>query len=308
MNTDPPYQGDVIVAVPTRNRAATLANLLDDLAVQTDRSFYLVILNDGSDIATRSEVRRPRHGLPPTQYLESPVPLGLPRARNTILNNLNSRRLPRRPVYLVWLDDDIRLDRKFIAMVRRYAAVCDGFCFRLQQEGPATTIDFTRWPSLHVFFQPLLGRFVPSLGLLFGGFYLRHRHPRRVTHLNGGCLIYNLTRAHQHRFDERLNEGSAVGEDTCFSYGLHRAGFKLWHIGTYSYIHRPPASGGCRVPPGAEAFYWYWKHKLYIIHRYHGRACTASALVCSGIESLLLSIALGTNLLPSFWRATRSYE
>lgn len=301
---------DVAVAIPTTRRPEPLAHLLADLCHQVDQKFSVFVLNDGGDPGTRqawqTAAEKTAYIGEDWHYLENTGVRGLPAARNLLLEAIATQPYTHASQYVVFLDDDVRVDSHFIEQVRKYAGQYDGFCFRLVQQGPATTFDFSRQPWLHRWLTPLVGRAIPALGVFFGGFYIDRRLNRDVDHLNGGCLIYNFTKNSAERFDENLNEGTAVGEDTCFSYGLKRAGNRLAYINTYSYIHRPHPHYGCRTVGGNDSYFWYWKHKLYITDTYHRRWRTA-AVFFSGLESLVLSLALRSNLWRQYLRAMHAY-
>ncbi|EKD25696.1 MAG: Glycosyl transferase family 2 [uncultured bacterium] len=296
----------IIICIPTYNRPKQIESLFRNLESQNDSDFTLVVLNDGTNIETREILDQKNPGF--DFYLfESEKPSGLPCARNKILDFIEKNNLHREKTFVAFLDDDLIIGNDFVSQIKKYSEKFDGFCFRIIQRGAATTFDFNNSIFLQKMFLPLIGRVIPLFGIFFGGYYIKTNKIRKVDHLNGGCLIYNFTKNNRERFDLNLNEGNYVAEDTCFSYGLKKKGNDLYFISDYSYIHNPPATGGCKIEDKKESFYWYWKHKLYIFKKYHGGIILLSAVLFSFAESILLSALLRTNLVTKYIKALKQY-
>lgn len=300
----PRKDAKIIICVPTYNRPDQVRSLIKNLSAQEDLDFSLVVLNDGASSNTKELIEKMEAPFD-FHYFESEKPSGLPCARNKILDFIESKKLAKTSTFVAFLDDDLIIDSRFVSHIRSYLDKFDGFCFRIIQRGAATTFDFNNQKMIQWLLRPLIGKIFPPLGLFFGGFYIKTDRPKEVDHLNGGCLIYNFTKNSKERFDLNLNEGNFVAEDTCFSYGLKRKGNRLFFIGDYSYIHNPPTTGGCRISDKKESFYWYWKHKLYIFGKYHGKSILFLATLFSLIESAALSVLFRTNLTVKYIKSIK---
>ena len=295
----------IIICITTYNRPEQISALLQDLINQDNHNFSLVLLNDGANKKT-CEIFNNINLPVPHYYFESKQPSGLPAARNKIIDYIEAQKIADEKTYLAFLDDDLIIDKNFVSNISKYSEKYDGFCFRIIQKGASTTFDFTKCPKIQKLLSPLIGKMLPLLGMFFGGFYIPSKKIQRVDHINGGCLIYNFSKNKSQRFDMNLNEGNFVAEDTCFSYGLTRVGNKLYYISNYSYIHNPPSHGGCKIEEKDNSFFWYWKHKLYIIEKYHGKTVGKFAKIFSFLESILLSLFFRKNLTAYYFKALSS--
>lgn len=292
----------LVLAIPTYNRPDRIGILLDCLENQTDTDFTAVILNDGAHPETARQLQnRMTHFA--LCSLETPQPSGLPLARNTILDFLETDGLADATAYVAFLDDDLVLEKDFIATVKKYMGQFDGFCFHMVQTGPSTTFSLTQQTLLQKIFSPLIGKVVPVLGIIFGGFYIKTGRIIPVDHLIGCCIIYDFSKNRQARFDLRLNEGNFVAEDTCFTHTLKRNGSDLYYIGTYTFIHDSAPTGGCRIEMKTKSFFWYWKHKLYIFRKLYSPTIYTSAVLFCFLESLLLTVLFRKNLVKEFFLA-----
>jgi glycosyltransferase involved in cell wall biosynthesis len=296
----------LVICIPTYNRPDQIGSIFQMLENQKDRDFSLVILNDGNNTKTK-KILESKKSIENFHYLESEKPSGLPLARNKMLDFIKSNKIYDENTYLAFLDDDLIIQNDFTEKINFYSQKYDGFCFRIIQNGKATTFDFSKNLLLQKILSPAIGRIFPFLGMYFGGFYIKTDDIKNADHLNGGCLIYNFSKNKDERFDLDLNEGNFVAEDTCFSYGLKLKNNDLRFIGNYSYIHKPPEIGGCKTSDNKENFFWYWKHKLYIFKKYHPRTIIFP-IFFSFIESLILSLLFKKNLLKSYKKALQSYD
>lgn len=297
----------LVLAIPTYNRPDRIGKLFDCLKSQNDLDFSVVILNDGANQDTK-KIFATQNSTIQLHYIESQNPSGLPLARNKILdyieendtiNDDNAR-------YVAFLDDDLIVERDFIEQIKKYSEKLDVFCFNMIQTGPSTTFSLTGSPLLQKLFSPIIGTIIPFLGIVFGGFYIKTHTIRQVDHIIGCCIIYNFSKNKKARFDPNLNEGNFVAEDTCFTHGLKKSGNKLYYVGTYTFIHDSAPTGGSRIENKTKSFFWYWKHKLYIIKKYYGTYVFVSAVCFSFIESILLSLIFKKNLTKEFFLATQN--
>ncbi|MDD3607704.1 MAG: hypothetical protein PHQ20_02815, partial [Candidatus Moranbacteria bacterium] len=204
-----------------------------------------------------------------------------------------------------FLDDDLRVEDNFVAQMRKYAKEFDGFTFHMIQKGPVNTFSFAEKHFLKRISSPLIGKVLPFMGLVFGGFYIKSKKIRKIDHMMGCCIIYDFSKNREKRFDMNLNEGNYSGEDTEFSYGLKKSGNELYFVGSHTFVHDAADFGGCRSKDRSMAFFWYWKHKLYIIRKYHSKSILFFARFSCFFESLLLSVFLKKNLIGKYFKALK---
>ena len=290
---------DLIVCIPSYNRANLLFSLFENLRYQKDQNFILVILNDGGNSDTRSILKNQSSEFE-YYYLETEKPSGLPMARNIILDYIKDKKLDGKKTFVAFLDDDLEIKSNFIEKIKKYSCKYDAFCFHMEQKGTAPTFDFTKNKLLQKLFSPMIGKILPFLGVIFGGFYIKTKKIRKIDHLVGCCLIYNFSKNQKQRFDLNLNEGNYIGEDTCFSYELKKNGNDLRFIGNYGFIHNSPSHGGCKINNKRKSFFWYWKHKIYIFKINGSRIELISAKFFCFLESVLLSFVFRQNLVKEY--------
>lgn len=296
----------IIICIPTYNRTEQINSLLSDLEKQDDSDFSLVILNDGANTETKDvlENRNPKFDF---HFFESKNPSGLPGARNKILDYIEKNNFADEKTFIAFLDDDLIIKDDFIMKIKKCSNLFAGFTFHMIQKGSANIFNFSDNNFLKFIFRPLIGKIFPIFGLIFGGFYINSKKIRTIDHIMGCCMIYNFSKNRRKRFDENLNEGNYSGEDTEFSYGLKKSGTDLFFVGNYTFVHNTADSGGCRSKDRSTSYYWYWKHKLYIIKKYHGRFILASATSVCLLESIFLSIIFKTNLVNVYLKASKEY-
>lgn len=301
------YTDKLLICICSYNRPDFLIPLFDNLKNQNNTDFTVILLNDGKNSKTKDIFQTANFPFS-YHYLETEKPSGLPRARNIILDYIKNNRVDKDTTYIAFLDDDLIIKNDFVEMIKKYSSKYDGFCFRMDQRGISTTFDLTKSPLLQKIFSPIIGKFIPFLGIIFGGFYIKTKKIKKVDHLVGCCLIYNFSKNNDQKFDPNLNEGNYVAEDTCFSYGLKKAGNDLRYIGNYSFIHNSPNSGGCKIDNKKDRFFWYWKHKLYLVNKFHGKVVFFSAALSSFLESIALSMLFKTNLVREYWKAKNNFN
>ena len=295
---------NLIVCIPSYNRATLLSSLFENLRSQRDHNFVLIILNDGGNNETKNALQNQSPQFE-YHYIETERPSGLPLARNIIFDYIEDKKINTEKTYLAFLDDDLEIKEDFIEKIKEYSTKFDAFCFRMEQKGIAPTFDFTKSELLQKMFSPMIGKIFPFLGIIFGGFYIKTKKIKKVDHLVGCCLIYNFSKNKKQRFDLNLNEGNYIGEDTCFSYGLKKSGNDLRFIGTYSFIHNSPSHGGCKINDKRKSFFWYWKHKLYIFKIYNSKTELVSAKFFCLLESIFLSLIFRYNLVREYLNSIR---
>ncbi len=102
---------DVTVVVPTRDRATSLAQLLDSLCHQEANSptYDVVVVDNGSSDGTRAVVADYRRKFPVVRYLFEPRP-GASHARNRGIASTDAG-------ILAFIDDDVRAAHDWIAAI-----------------------------------------------------------------------------------------------------------------------------------------------------------------------------------------------
>ncbi|MEK7532441.1 MAG: glycosyltransferase [Patescibacteria group bacterium] len=303
----------LIIAIPSYKRPGALGTLLSQLDAQTGNDLFEVyILNDGNDPASAALLA----GLNPSRFRlhirATGVPSGLPRARNFILDWIAEERTVA-PTLVCFLDDDCEVNTFFVHETLYAGERYEAFAFRIETIGQSGIVNTRRNGVLSWLLKPLFGRALLWCGVIRGGYFEAFDQPRRVDHLPGGCLIYRFDRYPRLRFDELLNDGNAILEDTDFSQALRVAGARLLYLGYYGILHRPGTTGGVRVRVPREKYYYYWKHTWYLVGKWSSRAAYLLAFPVGFAECVLLSLMtrtwLGGALLRSFrvaWTQTWS--
>jgi len=216
-------------------------------------------------------------------------PSGLPSARNKLLDLIFAD-WRRELVLVVFLDDDCEVDTKFVQQVSQAAQSYDAFTFRIKTIGRSGIVNTLDNAIVWHLLAPFIGRAWLRIGFLRGGYFQELSEPRQVHHMPGGCLIYRFDKYHCLRFDERFNEGNAIHEDVDFSQALRMAGAELWYCGWHEIIHRPPATGGVRIEAAAEKFYYYWKHKWFLVKKWRGARYLPLAFLWGFVEAFVVTV------------------
>src|SRR3989344_2962573 len=281
----------LIIAIPSYKRPEALGTLLSQLEAQEGTKLFSVfVLNDGSDpdsTALLSAVRPARFAL---RTRATATGSGLPRARNIMLDWIDAEEGFGTPTVVAFLDDDCEVNTKFVQEILHATEQYEAFCFRITTIGQSGIINTMHNPIARIVLKPFIGAMTLPLGFIRGGYFQELSRPRRVRHLPGGCLIYRFDRYAKLRFDEMLGGGHAVLEDTDFSCALRAAGAKLWYIGSYGIVHRPAQAGGVRLSVPKEKYYFYWKHKRFLIGKWSGKFAYITAIPFTFFESIGLSV------------------
>lgn len=295
----------LIIAIPSYNRPDALKTLLAQLDAQTDApTFDVYVLNDGNhpESARLLETFSPRRYRLKARATDAPS--GLPRARNRMLDWV-AEDWNREPLLVCFLDDDCEVNTFFVQEVMRAARRFGAFTFRIETIGQSGIVNTRGNRILSWLLRPFRGRVLLPLGIIRGGYYEWTPRPVRVDHLPGGCLIYRFDRYPRLRFDEALNDGNAILEDTDFSCALRTEGARLRYIGSFGIVHRPGSAGGVRVRVPREKYYYYWKHKWILVGKWAGRWAYPFAF-CVGVgECVLLSLLSRQSLVGVFLRSWR---
>jgi len=283
----------LIIAIPSYRRPESLGILLSQLAVaEGAQPFTVFVLNDGDFPGSQALLQSFRTSRFKLHFNATPAPSGLPRARNILLDTIAASRSasPLLPALVCFLDDDCEVNTKFVQEVYRAATRYSVFCFRIETVGQSGIVNTLHNRFLQSLLEPFLGKIFLPLGFIRGGYFKTLARSRRVDHLPGGCLIYRVDQYPRLRFEEALNDGNAILEDTDFSITLARAGATLWYIGSYGITHRPGSAGGVRIDVPQEKYAYYWHHKRTLVRKWCGTWALVTAFPLVFLESMVLSL------------------
>lgn len=301
-------QNKILLAITSYNRPQKIKELLKCLSYQTDKNFNIYILNDGNNKKTQKIIEQCKVNFNNLNTFQTSNPSGLPKARNLLLNKISLRYKNTLNTYIAFLDDDLIVQNDFIEQIKISSNKYNGFTFRMIQKGSSSIFDFNHNPILQKIFTPFIGSLFPSLGLFFGGFYIKTDRPKPIKHIVGACLIYNYSKNPQLRFDENLNKNNFLCEDTCFSYELYLNGNKLFYIPNYTYIHNPGSKGGSNTGNKLDKFGYYFEHKLYVIKKFHSFKYYICLFFCF-LESLIYTILFRKNIVSKYLESmSKSYK
>ncbi len=278
------------IIIPTKQRPRDVELLFEDLQKQTE-TFEVILFNDGADADTR-QVAQKEWNFSLT-YLESEVSLNSAKSRNACLDKATGD-------WLVFLDDDVRVDASFLNNVREASYRYD--IFSCQVLTPNASRKFK--PFTVLLERVAFGRYFPW-GIFVGGFHRARRKPTRVTHLPGAMMVYRASLVGDIRLDPWIGEGTGYLDDADFSVHVMRSsGASAWYVPSFSLDHLQTPSGGNRAHDPVRWYYYYQLHKVYFFQKYHPRMKLVVALV-TGVECLLRCIATRRFLIPSYVKATR---
>jgi GT2 family glycosyltransferase len=215
------------IAVPTLDRTDCLIDTLDDLRAQSLTPIEILVIDQSSDPDSRVLHYVKQHdGI--IRYFNVPFK-GLPEARNY------AWQMAKYPI-IIYVDDDIRCGKDFAEKhLETYAdeatgAVAGGIDEKNGDHyGNKRKAAYNAWTATGSRAYYLTGIFeadhVPG-----GNFSVK----KSAVKLAGG-------------FDERLNYGAALYEETEFSLRLRKAGIKIMFNGNARITHLAVQNGGCRV-------------------------------------------------------------
>jgi GT2 family glycosyltransferase len=205
-------------------------------------------------------------------------------ARNIGINNSHGE-------FLIFLDDDVRVDEYFIVKCLNLSKDFIVFSFRIiNPDDPRPMIV----KAIHSHF---VGKIVLSLGLIFGGFELERYSKMKISvdHFPGTAFVVKREIVGNLRFDEYLGKGNGYLEDTDFTYSLRKKGHTLAFVTGYSIRHERAPEGGNRVHDISEWLnqkwlYYYWNHKAYFVKKHGGVLRLATATFVNFIECVFISM------------------
>jgi GT2 family glycosyltransferase len=240
----------VTVVVPTLNRGHFLADCLRDLVGQHHRPLEILVVDQSSVVDSGITGLVELH---PSMISYHRVAFrGLPAARNYGWQHAAYEAI-------IFVDDDIRCGPEFVMehlkslKLPGIGVVAGGIdeANRPPDPGPPTGV-YRRWTA-----TPLRG--------------FSAQDQREVDHAPGGNFsAWRSALAAAGGFDESLNQGAALYEETELCLRIKRAGHRVYFNGGARLTHLAAASGGCRVEE-LDAYLAALAHNRGILIRRHGR-------------------------------------
>lgn len=244
--TDEPESLEVSVVICTRNRARQLAEVLDS-AAQLDLPpglrWELLVVDNGSSDDTEAVIRSFSDRLP-VRYTREDTP-GLSNARNHGV-------MAARGIYLCWTDDDVRMDRRWLAAYveafRRHpeAAVFGGRVLP-RLEGGAAPAWFVEHHLKHPIASPMAYRDLgdEELPLSFSG--------NRIPY--GANFAVRTAEQRRALYDPELGVSPThkrLGEEVDAVYRMMKAGATGWWV-PGSVVHH-------LIPPGRQTAAYIYEY------------------------------------------------
>ena len=238
----------VTVVVPTLNREGFLGPCLQDLLVQAYSPLEILVV-DQSEAMPRT-VQDLVAAYPDLITYHHVNFRGLPTARNYGWQQARYERI-------VFVDDDIRCSPELVAEHVRaldldgVGAVAGGIDEAYRKETPGKrTGSFNRWTA-----TPGRGFDVHGQFEVAGG---------------RGCNFSVLREAIRNvgGFDEALNVGAALYEETDLFLRIGAAGYRVWFNSNARLTHLAASSGGCRVDQ-VEPYIYSLAHNRTVLIRRH---------------------------------------
>lgn len=215
------------VVVPTLNRGGVLADCLSDLVRQTHRPLDILVVDQSA--SSPREVLALVERYPDLIRYHRVDFKGLPLARNFGWQQA-------RHEAIIYVDDDIRCEPDFVA--KHVTAL------QTPDVGVVGGGIDERYKPADI--APPTGRYGTRTGTLVGGFGAYGVF--QVDHVRGcNFSIWKQVAQEIGGFEERLNVGAALGEETDFCLRAKKAGYKILFCGDARLSHLAANDGGCRV-------------------------------------------------------------
>lgn len=244
---------ELSVVIPTLNRGALFHDTTRQVLRQAYGDFDLWVI-DQSDAPGRAanEALVAELADPRLHYVHV-AEKGLPNARNEALARLDAR-------LVLFLDDDVILLRPdFLeAHVRAFAdPAVGGVTGRIVERSVRPNVDYV---AAHL--SPG-GR---TLTNLWG------TEPQDLLGLKGANMSYRMEAVRQVGGFDRRYVGTALLEDTDYSWRVHRAGWRLRYEPAAELIHLSAPSGGVRVEDAVRGEVWRFRSTAYFVAKHRGPA------------------------------------
>ncbi|GDX83426.1 hypothetical protein LBMAG42_52370 [Deltaproteobacteria bacterium] len=242
---------ELSVVIPTLNRG----KLFHDTARQVlqqhfgDFDFWVIDQSDAEGRAANeallAELNDPR-----LRYVHV-ARKGLPNARNEALARIDCR-------CVLFLDDDVILLHPDLleAHVRAFGdPKVGGVTGRIVERSVRPNVAYV---AAHL--SPG-GR---TLTNLWGS------EPQALLGLKGANMSYRMEAVHQVGGFDRNYTGTALLEDTDYSWRVHQAGWTLWYEPRAELIHLSALTGGVRVEDELRGEKWRFRSTAYFVRKHRG--------------------------------------
>lgn len=252
------------VIIPTLNRGHLFHDSVRQVLQQHCADFELVLI-DQSDPAGRQANEAAIDELADSRvrYFHIPVK-GLPNARNEALARIDCE-------VALFLDDDvILLDPGFLmAHLNNYGdKAVGGVTGRIVERSVRPNVDYV------------------AAHLSFGGRTLTNMwgtERQEVLGLKGANMSYRMEAVRQVGGFDRNYTGTALLEDTDYSWRVHRAGWKLIFDPLAELIHLSAPSGGVRVEDALRGEKWRFRSTAYFVRKHRGRRALPAFFATFGV-------------------------
>lgn len=239
------------VVIPTLNRGRLFQDTVRQVLQQRNTDFDLWLIDQSdpagqlSNEALVAELADPR-----VRYLHLSRK-GLPNARNEALARIDCE-------FVLFLDDDVILlneaflDRHIEAYARPNIGGVSG---RIVERSVRPNVNFV---AAHL--SPG-GR---TLTNMWGN------DPGEILGLKGANMSYRMEAVRQVGGFDRNYTGTALLEDTDYSWRVHKAGWTLWYEPRAELIHLSAPSGGVRVEDALRGEQWRFRSTAYFVRKHRG--------------------------------------
>lgn len=251
------------VVIPTLNRGRLFHETVRQVLQQQCGDFDLVLV-DQSDPPGREANEQLVDELADARVRYTHLATkGLPNARNEALARLDCE-------VVLFLDDDvILLDAAFLsAHLNNYADPgVGGVTGRIVERSVRPNVDYV---AAHL---SLGGR---TLTNMWG------TTRQEVLGLKGANMSYRMDAVRQVGGFDRNYTGTALLEDTDYSWRVRQAGWKLIFDPLAELIHLSAASGGVRVEDALRGEKWRFRSTAYFVRKHRGRRALPAFLATFG--------------------------
>lgn len=254
---------ELSVVIPTLNRGRLFHDSARQVLAQAAGDFDLWII-DQSDPVERAanEAVVADFGDTRLRYIHVSEK-GLPNARNEALSRIDCR-------IVLFLDDDVILMRDDFLTTHVSVFQSErvgGVSGRIVERSVRPNVDYV---AAHL---SAGGR---TLTNLWG------HEPGELLGLKGANMSYRMDAVRQVGGFDRRYIGTALLEDTDYSWRVHRAGWSLRYEPRAELIHLSAPAGGVRVEDALRGERWRFRSTAYFVAKHRGKAGLARFWVTFG--------------------------
>lgn len=254
---------ELSVVIPTLNRGGLFHDSARQVLRQAcgDFDFWVIDQSDPVERAANEAVVA-ELGDTRLRYVHVSTK-GLPHARNEALSRIDCR-------IVLFLDDDVILmhDDFLATHVSMFQdARVGGVTGRIVERSVRPNVDYV---AAHL--SPG-GR---TLTNLWGN------EPGELLGLKGANMSYRMEAVRQVGGFDRQYTGTALLEDTDYSWRIHRAGWSLRYEPRAELIHLSATTGGVRVEDALRGERWRFRSTAYFVAKHRGKAGLARFWVTFG--------------------------